>query len=66
MVSFLRDVMIVVAILATLIAVALYPGAEHGPAHGTTAPVEPSPTAPAGPGAAGVEAVTPRFEQPVK
>lgn len=44
MVEFLRDVFVVVALLATLIAVALHPGAE-AEAHGETPAVQPPATA---------------------
>ena len=48
MVNFLRDVMIVVAIVATLVALAFYPSQEpgaHSAAHGIPVGVPPPPAA---------------------
>lgn len=60
MVSFLRDVMIVVAIVATLVAWALYPNQES--AHATVrSPVDTQPAPVAA--TTGVDAVNPAFEK---
>lgn len=64
MVNFLRDVMIVVAILATFIALAFYPSQEPAPLaskHDVAIGVPPIPGSAPG---AGVEAVKARFEHP--
>lgn len=65
MVNFLRDVMIVVAVLATFIALAFYPSHETGA--GTTSvkhdiPIG-VPPLPAGTPTASVDVVTPKFDQ---
>lgn len=64
MVNFLRDVMIVVAVLATFIALAFYPSQETG--GGTVSAKHDIPIGvpplPAGTPTASVDTVTPKFE----
>lgn len=62
MVTFLRDVMIVVAVLATFIALAFYPAQESAPLTSKHAIPVGVPPAPVNPTSASVEAVVPKLE----